>query len=122
MKKIMFGRINMRIMQVLWDKKRANAREITEMVNEFEPVAHSTIQTYIRHLENKGAVAHDVEDRTFIYFPLIENETVMKYTIRDFVDLIFSGSAESLVSYLAKNKYITQKEVEKIFELTNKEE
>jgi len=29
------------------------------------------MQTLLRQLETKGAVAHDVENRTFIYYPLV---------------------------------------------------
>ena len=56
MKKYYFGRVQMRIMQVLWKKKRASAREITDALNEFEPIAHSTVQTLLRTLENKNAI------------------------------------------------------------------
>ena len=63
------GRLQFRIMQVLWDRGRTNAREITEVLNETEPVAHSTVQTLLRQLEAKGAVAHEAKDRTFVFFP-----------------------------------------------------
>ena len=56
------GRMQFRIMQVLWDCKRASAREITEALNETEPVAHSTVQTLLRQLEAKGAVGHEAEE------------------------------------------------------------
>jgi predicted transcriptional regulator len=45
------GRMQFRIMQVLWDQGRANAREITQALTEIEPVAHSTVQTLLRQLE-----------------------------------------------------------------------
>ena len=55
------GRMQFRIMQVLWDRGRANAREITDALNETEPVAHSTVQTLLRQLEAKGAVGHEAD-------------------------------------------------------------
>ena len=38
------GRVQLLIMQVLWDKGRASAREITDALNEREPIAHSTVR------------------------------------------------------------------------------
>ncbi len=43
-----FGPVQLRIMQVLWQKVRANAREITEELNKESPIAHSTGQTLLR--------------------------------------------------------------------------
>ena len=122
MLKLRFGRIQLRIMQVLWKKKRVTAREITEALNEFEPIAHSTVQTLIRTLEQKGAIAHDIDDRTFIFYPLVKNEKVIKHAMHDFIDRIFAGSAESMVSYLVKNQYITREELKEISKLFNEEE
>lgn len=122
MKKFKFGRVQMRIMQVLWKKKRATAREITDALNDIEPIAHSTVQTLIRTLEQKDAIAHDVENRTFIFYPTVKNEKVINHAMRDFIDHIFAGSAGSMVSYLVKNRYITNEELKKISKLVNDEE
>ena len=63
------GRMQFRIMQVLWDRGRASARDVTDALNErTEPVAHSTVQTLLRQLEAKGAVGHEADGRTFVFF------------------------------------------------------
>ena len=49
MSETQFGRLQFRIMQVLWDRGRVSAREITEALNAGEPVAHSTVQTIATH-------------------------------------------------------------------------
>ena len=117
MKKFKFGRVQMRIMQVLWKKKRANAREIAEALNEFEPIAHSTVQTLLRTLEKKGAIDHDIDDRTFIFYSLVKNEKVIKDELGNFINHIFAGSAGCMVSYLVKNQYISPEELKKISKL-----
>ncbi len=122
MSELKFGRIQLRIMQVLWKKKRATAREITEALNELEPIAHSTVQTLIRTLEQKGAITHDVDNRTFIFYTLVKNEKVIKHAMQDFIDRLFAGSAETMVSYLVKNQYITREELKDIARLLNEKE
>ena len=115
------GWSQMKIMQVLWKKKNATAREITETLNEREPIAHSTVQTLIRTLENKGIVDHKIEDRTFIYFPLVKDEKIIKKTMHNVVDYIFNGSVENMVSFVLKNKWITSEEVEEISRMLDEE-
>ena len=72
------GRVQLQIMQVLWDRGRANAREIADALNESCEIAHSTVQTLLRQLEAKQAVSHEVEERTFVFYPLIEEGKVTK--------------------------------------------
>lgn len=117
MSELSFGRVQMRIMQILWAKKRATAREITDTMNEYEPIAHSTVQTLIRTLEQKGAIAHDVDDRTFVFYPLVKDEKVLRGALREFIDRMFNGSTEGLVAYLVKNDNLSPDELKKVSEL-----
>jgi BlaI family penicillinase repressor len=107
-------------MRVLWEKGRANAREITDAMNQIEPIAHSTVQTLLRKLEEKGAAAHDVENRTFIFYPLVEKESVTRFALREFIDRIFNGSPVCMVSYLIESEEIPPEEMKQIREMFNK--
>ena len=122
MTNLRFGRVQMRIMQVLWEKGKANARDITLALNKIEPIAHSTVQTLLRKLEVKGAIDHDIEDRTFIFYPLVKSDNVTHHAFQDFVDRIFAGSTGGLVSYLIKNEYISPEELGEIRALLDEKE
>src|SRR3954466_21817 len=92
------GRVQFRIMQVLWERGRANAREITDALNESVPVAHSTVQTLLRQLEAKGAVGHEAEGRTFLFVPKLKEDKVKRTATRDLLERVFGGSVGSLVA------------------------
>ena len=109
-----FGRQQLRIMQVLWEKGRATAREITDAMNHTKPMAHSTVQTLLRTLEKKGAVAHEVDGRTFVFRPLVQPEEVRQKVTRECIDFAFDGSPGGLVSYLLQNERIPHEELERI--------
>jgi len=49
----------------------------------------------------------------------MESENVTRYALRDFVDSIFDGSPEGLVSYLIKNEYVSPDEMSRIREMLN---
>ena len=117
MSSLRFGRVQYRIMQVLWDKGRVNAREITDALNKIEPIAHSTVQTLLRKLEAKGAVDHDIDNRTFIFYPTVKKDQAKQSALHEFIDKIFAGSPTGLVSYLIKNEYIPPEEMTKIREI-----
>jgi BlaI family transcriptional regulator, penicillinase repressor len=111
---IKLGNLQLKIMRILWEKGRVNAREITDELNKEKFVAHSTVQTLLRKLEQKGAVDHETVERTFIFYPLVKSEQLTQNALKDFLDKMFSGSPKVLVSYLIKNEYISPDEIEDI--------
>ena len=122
MSELRLGRVQMRIMQVLWKKQRATAQEITDEINKVEPIKHSTVQTFLRVLVKKKIVAFDIEKRTFMYYALANSEIVTQSAVRNFIDTTFSGSLEGMISYIIKNGDITPEQLEKIKKLLEEEE
>ncbi len=108
------GRVQLRIMQILWQKRRATAREITETLNVSEPVAHSTIQTLLRGLEDKGSVSHEAQGRTFVFFPLVEEDRFQHHATHDLLQRAFGGNVASLVAHLLKNEQVSSTEFQEI--------
>ncbi len=114
------GRVQLLIMQVLWDKGRATAREITEAINASEPIAHSTVQTLLRGLEEKGSVSHEAEGRTFVFFPLVEEDKFKQSVTRDLIERVFGGSVGTLVAHLLKHESVSRREIDEIRKLINR--
>src|SRR5947208_13306749 len=108
------GRMQFRIMQVLWDRGRANAREITDALNADEPVAHSTVQTLLRQLEAKGAVGHEAEGRTFVFVARLPEDRVKKTAARDLLERVFGGSVGSLVAHLIRDEPLSRDEIDEL--------
>src|SRR6478672_3017844 len=90
------GRLQLEIMKILWRRGEATAREITEELAKERPVAHSTVQTLLRKLEAKGAVAHTALDRTFVFKPLARQDEVAESAARDLLERVFHGSVAGL--------------------------
>ena len=111
------GRLQLRIVQVLWESGRTTAREITDTLNESEEVAHSTVQTLLRTLEEKGAIAHDTEGRTFVFYPVVEEDKVRGKATRELLERLFEGRVGDLVSYLIRNEKVSRGELNEIRKL-----
>jgi len=118
---LQFGKVQLQIMKILWAKRRVTARELTDELNKLDPIAHSTVQTLLRTLENKKAVAHEEVGRTFYFYPLVEDDTVTRKATDNFIKHVFDGSPSGMVSFLVKNKYLSQKELKEIEKLIRKE-
>ncbi|HTU26737.1 MAG TPA: BlaI/MecI/CopY family transcriptional regulator [Pirellulales bacterium] len=114
------GRVQLLIMQVLWDRGLATAREITEAISASEPIAHSTVQTLLRGLEEKGSIAHEAEGRTFVFRALVAEDKFKRSATRDLVKRVFGGNVGSLVAHLLKHERISAEEAAEIRKLVDR--
>ncbi len=121
MKPRQLGRMQLKIMQILWEKGRATAREITDALGESESVAHSTVQTLLRGLEDKQAAGHQTEGRTFVFFPLVQEENYRSSATRDLLHRVFGGDVGELVTHLLENERISSQELSQIRRLIDRQ-
>lgn len=101
------------VMQVLWKLKKGFVKDILEHFEEPKP-AYNTISTIVRILQEKGFVTHKAYGRTHEYYPLITKNEYSKSHLNTFVKDYFSNSFEKMVSFFAKEKSISVKEMEEI--------
>ena len=111
------GRVQLLIMQTLWQMQKATAREITDALNASEPIAHSTVQTLLRTLKDKGSIDHKVEGRTFVFYPLVKEDRYKRNAAGDLLHRVFGGDVRSLVAHLLQNEKMSRKELDEIRQL-----
>ena len=110
-----FGPKQLEIMDVLWSHGRCSAKQITDhLLAAGKEVAHSTVQTQLRLLARKGAVDHETQDRTFVFFPLVQRQDTARQATRDVLGRLFGGSAAAMVSHLLDENELNAKELDEI--------
>ena len=114
------GRVQLLIMQVLWTRGESTAREITDSINEIEPIAHSTVQTLLRGLEDKNAVDHRAQGRTFVFFPLVKEGEFKRSATQELLKRVFAGKAGELVAHLLADESVSSDELSEIRKLINR--
>ena len=116
------GKVQLRIMQILWSRGRATAREITDELAREGEIAHSTVQTLLRKMEAKSAIRHEVEDRTFVFYPVYREQEVTQSAAQDLLERVFHGSVYGLVSHLLKQERVSKDELARLRRLIDEEE
>lgn len=107
-------------MQVLWKIKKGFVKDVLEHFDEPKP-AYNTVSTIIRILQDKGFVSHKAYGRTHEYFPLISKSQYSKAHLHNFVNDYFSNSFEKMVSFFAREKSISVREMEEIMKIMESE-
>jgi BlaI family penicillinase repressor len=112
------GKVQLRILQVLWKHPDATAREVTDELNRAgksgEALAHSTVQTLLRQLEAKGVVTHSVEGRVFRFRATTQQKDVAVGATRELLSRVFNSSVPGLVAHLLQHEKISDEEMARL--------
>jgi BlaI family transcriptional regulator, penicillinase repressor len=90
------------IMKLVWQRRNATVRDIYEVLLEQRKIAYTTVMTIMKILENKGYLRKRRRERAFVYRPAHAEAKIIGGMIREFIDRVFDGSAESLLVDLLK--------------------
>lgn len=113
---IRLGRLELQIMNVVWDRGKATVHDVKNALSRRKP-AYSTILTMMRKLEAKGYLEHEVDGRTYVYRPLISQQAVRQGVLGDLVERLFEGSTSLLLTSLVEQNRISENELREIRKL-----
>jgi len=116
------GELQHAIMQVLWARDEATVAEVHEALFGERGLAPTTIATMLRKMEDKGVVAHRVEDRHFVYQATVSEDAVRSTMVGELLDRLFAGDPAALVSHLVADHDIDEAEIERLRTLLERAE
>ncbi|MGH9764363.1 MAG: BlaI/MecI/CopY family transcriptional regulator, partial [Blastocatellia bacterium] len=70
--------------------------------------------TMLNVLHRKGKAKRTLKDRAYIYRPAVSRDQVVTSTMKDIIDRLFGGSAESLVMSLVKTQHLTPEKLARL--------
>jgi predicted transcriptional regulator len=106
------GELERGILSIVWRLGKVTAEQVREEVD--RPLKDSTIRTVLRRLEEKGYLAHSVDNRTFIYRPAESPQKVAARAVQRIVDWFCEGSVEELLVGLLDSKVVSRAELERL--------
>jgi BlaI family transcriptional regulator, penicillinase repressor len=109
-----FTPLELEIMHVLWATGPANVAAVQEVLPGEPPLAYTTVQTMLNILHRKGKVKRVLKGRAYEYAPAVSRERAAKTAVRDMIDRLFGGSAESLVMSLIEQRQLTPAKLAKL--------
>ena len=112
--------LELEIMQVLWETGPATVQQVQKELK--RELAYTTVQTMLTVLHRKQKVKRTLKDKAYIYKPAVSRKQVVGKHVKDVVDRLFGGSAESLVMSLLETKHLTPEKLARLQELVKEEE
>lgn len=106
------GELERDILSIVWRLSAVTAEQVREELN--RPLKDSTVRTVLRRLEEKGYVAHSVENRTFLYRPAESRQLVAGRAVQRIVDWFCEGSVEELLVGMVDSKVLDRAELQRL--------
>jgi predicted transcriptional regulator len=115
------SRLELKIMEALWQQGSASVREIQEALPAKGRPAYTTVQTILTRLEAKEAVRRAKKiSNAHIYEAVVTRDATQRRLVDELL-AIFGGRAAPLMSHLIESGQLTLKDVEEARKALKKE-
>jgi BlaI family transcriptional regulator, penicillinase repressor len=104
------------LMRIFWKLKRALVRDVLNELPEPKP-PYTTLASNIKLLEKKGFLDHKSYGKILEYFPTISQSDYRKNSFNELVEDYFDGSVENVLSFMVKEKGLSEKDMEELQKL-----
>ena len=114
-------RLELKIMEALWQQGSASVREIQEALPAKGRPAYTTVQTILTRLEAKEAVRRAKKiSNAHIYEAVVSRDAAQRRLVDELL-AVFGGRAAPLMSHLIESGQLTLKDVEEARKALKKE-
>ena len=104
------------LMRIFWNLKRALVRDVLNELPDPKP-PYTTLASNIKLLEKKGFLNHKTYGNILEYFPTISQSDYRKTSFNELVEDYFEGSVENVLSFMVKEKGLSEKDMEELQKL-----
>ncbi len=109
------------IMNALWQKHPATARNIMERLDRRVNWAYTTVKTLLTRLAEKKAVSEVKQGNTSLYEPMVSQRKARLNAFRSLLDQAFDGAIGPLVHLLAEERQLSAQEQEELARILESE-
>jgi BlaI family penicillinase repressor len=114
------SKLELRIMEVLWNRDTASIREIQESFPEKQRPAYTTIQTTVYRLEAKNAVRRVKKVGNFHVFQAAVSRDVAQRRLIDDLLALFGGRTQPVMAHLIESGKLTLADVKEARKILRK--
>ena len=103
-----------KIIQLLWEESPQTIIQLTKALESETGWTKHTIISYLKRMEEKGAVRYQIEGRTKQFYPLLEEKDAELQETKDFLDKVFQGKLGLLLHTLVEQQSFSEDEIQEL--------
>ncbi|SHJ41577.1 BlaI family transcriptional regulator, penicillinase repressor [Clostridium cavendishii DSM 21758] len=102
------------VIDVLWSRNPLTSTEIIEEVSKTNDWNPKTVHTLISRLVKKQAITAEKVGNFYSYYPNYTKEELSNYETKSFLQKIYNGSINMLLSNFLKEEKLNSKEIDEL--------
>lgn len=118
--KIKLSESEWRIMSVLWDNEPMTITQLTAALKEETGWGKSTVITFLKRMEDKGAVAYEQGKTAKSFYTLIKRENVAVSETKSFLKRLYNGSLGLMVNSLIQQEALSDEDISELYDILKK--
>lgn len=110
------------VLDCLWERHPQTVMQLVAELGKKVDWAKSTTITTLRRMEEKGLVHCETVGKAKSYTPAVEREEAVVAETRSFLDRVYRGSVELMMSAMAERRELTREEIAQLKAILEKAE
>ncbi len=111
-----------KVMDVLWEEAPRTITQLTCCFRETTGWTKHTIMTFLKRMEEKGAVYHEEGERAKQYFPKIDRQEAALQETEEFLEKVFGGRMGLMLNTMVERRTLSGEEISELYEILRRAE
>lgn len=111
-----------KVMNVLWEEAPRTIMQLTHYFQGTTGWTKHTIMTFLKRMEEKGAVRYETGQRAKLYYPKIERTEAALQETEEFLERVFDGRMGLMLNTMVEQKALSGKEISELYEILRQAE
>lgn len=111
-----------KVMNLLWEEAPRTMMQITSHFQDTTGWTKHTVMTFLRRMEEKGAVHHEEGRRAKLYYPDIEKGEAVLQETEEFLSKVFDGRMGLMLNTMVEKKALSKDEIAELYEILKRAE
>lgn len=111
-----------KVMDVLWEEAPRTIMQLTRRFQETTGWTKHTVMTFLKRMEEKGAVYYKEGGRAKQYYPKIDRQEAALQETEEFLEKVFSGRMGLMLNTMVERKALSGEEISELYEILRRAE
>ncbi len=108
------GETELEVLNIVWELGEASVAKTREQILKHREIAYTTVMTVMKNLADKGYLAFERRDNSYVYSAKKPAGDVRRGIVRDVIRNVFMDSPLALVQALVEDENLSEDELEEI--------
>lgn len=111
-----------KVMSLLWEEAPQTMMQVTSHFKETTGWTKHTVMTFLKRMEEKGAIYYEEGGRAKLYYPKIDRREAVLQETEGFLDKVFDGRMGLMLNTMVEQQALSREEIAELYEILRRAE